>query len=205
MTRSVAGPCAVLIVLAACGGRTSDGTTTPLSAPTAAASGTTSGSAGSDAPTSGYGSGSSHGLPNPDPCQDRCTADEFCKEGACIERGAAGETCPGACAAGLHCDRPTNTCAAPAAAGAWCDGLTDCADGLYCDGVTGKGNVVDSTEPGVCRTRGSLGDPCTAIWQCQNDVCRSGVCDPGDNGESCTAHSECASGWCPDGFCRPVK
>ncbi len=138
-----------------------------------------------------------------------------CKR-TCQAAGLMGQPCPskGGCAAGLHCDPGTLSCAAPGPVGtacdfddAWCDGTT------FCDTATQKCAALPTTNQAcrfstrkcaqgdyceasgsLCKPQLSLGAACDARDACQASL----YCDLGGNPPSCKPRLA-SNAACPQG------
>ncbi len=154
----------------------------------------------------------------PQPCNDACSNNQYCKEGEtreedeCVKFLAKGESCvfSSECGAGLKCGAQS-ICEeeeedAPIILrdmGEVCDlGATSwCKQGLTC---------VDfsfATERGVCGPPRNEGEECL-FFECRIDlVCTQGTCTkPLTNGGSCEVDSDCISLNCNDeGICTEVE
>lgn len=126
---------------------------------------------------------------------------EECRDPCTVQTVGEGESCEFAvCAAGLVCsDDGAPTCVATAGGGDFC-GEQRCDPTSWCD-------FGDPVEP-RCRSRGSVGAPCTGHSQCTTGNCPAGFCAdlPGE-GEPCSG-GRCREGvTCvrseatPDGVC----
>ena len=112
----------------------------------------------------------------------------------CVRPAELGEPCNAVrCAAGLHCDGATVSCAAPSPPGAPCVEAADCDSGA-CAGS-------------ICAAAVPRGDPCAPGDACAGLLaCIAGTCaDRLPGGAACAADDDCfVDHWCTGGTCTPI-
>jgi hypothetical protein len=106
-----------------------------------------------------------------------------------------GQPCVALCADGAYCGADS-VCHALQPAGAACNDLEPCAQGLYCAGAATTGS-------GSCTPLPKRGQPCETACAHIADVCIAGTCvAAGLPGAACMASAECSSYYtCTDGQC----
>lgn len=128
-------------------------------------------------------------------------------EGTCVTRGLIGSACSGSapCAAGQTCTL-SNGCQPRGSAGSACglDSSPICAQGLYCDDLTGGACSAPVPIGGTCR---GLILECAPPSICDRGAALTGTCEvPKQPGDPCVLDDfECSTGlsYCGnDGFCH---
>ena len=116
---------------------------------------------------------------NSDDEECRCTSDQYCDNGTCVEKKIGGTLCTGneAC--------KSNTCAQGVCG---CSTIVGCSEGLFCNKSANY----------VCESKFETGKSCESNDQCQGGLCDAGICKSKDEQCKCTSDQYCEQGTCFD-------